>query len=205
MADAENGTLSALQRAQASGVNLATREVFLLDTILSPEDVEGGTTEWLIPALRSLDDAGDSPVTLWIHTPGGDVSAMFAIYDAMRAMRCPVRTVAVGECCSSGVLLLVAGTAGMRFATPNATVMSHEPTGSFEGNVRASKERQRWLEWTQERWCALMAEHTPNDAAYWQRISEKRAEYWLLGGEAIKKAGLVDHVLSSFRDLLPGT
>jgi ATP-dependent Clp protease protease subunit len=75
------------------------------------------------------------PIRLYISSPGGQVYAGMAIYDTMQQIECPVSTVAVGFTASFGTVLLTAGTKGMRFALPNATIHMHQPLGGAQGQA----------------------------------------------------------------------
>ncbi len=75
------------------------------------------------------------PVRMYINSPGGQVYAGMAIYDTMQQVECPVSTVAVGFTASFGTVLLTAGTKGMRYALPNATIHMHQPLGGAQGQA----------------------------------------------------------------------
>lgn len=75
------------------------------------------------------------PIRMYINSPGGHVYAGMAIYDTMRQVECPVSTVAVGFTASFGTVLLAAGTKGMRYALPNATIHMHQPLGGAQGQA----------------------------------------------------------------------
>lgn len=72
---------------------------------------------------------------MYISSPGGQVYAGMAIYDTMQQVECPVSTVAVGFTASFGTILLTAGTKGMRYALPNATIHMHQPLGGAQGQA----------------------------------------------------------------------
>jgi ATP-dependent Clp protease protease subunit len=74
-------------------------------------------------------------IALYINSPGGVVTAGMAIYDTMQFIRPAVTTLCVGQASSMGSLLLAAGAEGMRFATPNARIMLHQPSGGFQGTA----------------------------------------------------------------------
>jgi ATP-dependent Clp protease protease subunit len=83
--------------------------------------------------LASEDDS--KPIRMYINSPGGQVYSGMAIYDTMQQVTCPVSTVAVGFTASFGTILLTAGTKGMRYALPNATVHLHQPLGGARGQA----------------------------------------------------------------------
>ncbi len=75
------------------------------------------------------------PIRLYINSPGGQVYSGMAIYDTMQQIECPVSTVALGFTASFGTVLLTAGTKGMRYALPNATIHMHQPLGGAQGQA----------------------------------------------------------------------
>lgn len=77
----------------------------------------------------------EKPINMYINSPGGSVTSGLAIYDTMQHLRCPIRTVCMGEACSMGSLLLTAGSFGYRTILPSARVMIHQPSGGSQGTV----------------------------------------------------------------------
>src|SRR5512133_3964780 len=77
----------------------------------------------------------DKDVNLYINSPGGDVSALLAIYDTMQYIKCDVSTIVMGLAASAAAVLLLAGAAGKRFALPNARVLLHQPHGGAQGQA----------------------------------------------------------------------
>ena len=80
-------------------------------------------------------EAADQPISLYINSPGGVVSAGLAMYDTMQYIKCPVSTVCLGQAASAASLILCAGEKGSRYATPNAKIMIHQPSGGFSGQA----------------------------------------------------------------------
>jgi ATP-dependent Clp protease protease subunit len=85
--------------------------------------------------LYLANDDPTSPINMYISSPGGQVYSGLAIYDTMRQIECPISTYAVGFTASFGTILLTAGTKGMRFALPNATIHMHQPLGGAQGQA----------------------------------------------------------------------
>lgn len=152
-------------------------------------EIHEGTGPWFWLVLNRL---GTAPVNVHLNTPGGDEVSMFAIHDAIRRHGA-VQVTAYGQVCSAGVLILAC--AHSRAVTPSTILMSHESTTSQgELGYRAAKDRRKVDDWFHEYWCELMGRYTPNDAKWWKATTEKKAEFWLLGGEAIVQAGIADFV-----------
>jgi len=76
-----------------------------------------------------------APIQMYISSPGGQVYSGMAIYDTMQQVECPISTVAVGFTASFGTILLTAGTKGMRYALPHATIHMHQPLGGAQGQA----------------------------------------------------------------------
>jgi len=90
----------------------------------------------IVAQLLYLDnDDPTRPITMYINSPGGMVYSGMAIYDTMQQVRSPVATYAVGFTASFGTVLLTAGTKGMRYALPNATIHMHQPLGGAQGQA----------------------------------------------------------------------
>lgn len=80
-------------------------------------------------------DAPSRPISLYINTPGGSVTAGLAIYDTMTYIASPVSTICVGQAASMGSLLLAGGARGRRYCLPHSSVMVHQPSGGYHGQA----------------------------------------------------------------------
>jgi ATP-dependent Clp protease, protease subunit len=148
----------------------------------------------LVVAQMLFLDAEDAQrdIALYVNSPGGDMNAMFAIYDAMQAVRADVATWCVGQAASAAAVLLAAGAAGKRHALPTSRILLHQPWGgtgqgqSIDIKIRAEEiVRQRRL---MER---ILAEHTGQAE---ERIHEDLDRDFILAPEAALAYGVVDHV-----------
>jgi len=77
----------------------------------------------------------DKDISIYINSPGGVITSGMAIYDTMQYIKPDVQTICIGQACSMGSFLLMAGTKGKRFALPNARVMIHQPSGGAQGQA----------------------------------------------------------------------
>ncbi|MFN8527917.1 MAG: ATP-dependent Clp protease proteolytic subunit [Anaerolineae bacterium] len=135
----------------------------------------------------------DRPIQMYVHSPGGEVYAGFAIYDAMQEISAPVSTTAVGLTASFGTVLLTAGAKGLRYALPNATVHMHQPHGGAEGQasdiVIAANEANR----LKERLIEVFVKHTGQPR---ERIEhDQDRDVWMDAKQAVEY-GLVDSILA---------
>ncbi|GAA4128146.1 ATP-dependent Clp protease proteolytic subunit [Nocardioides fonticola] len=99
-------------------------------------EIDDGVANTVIAQLLHLEaDDPDGPISLYLNSPGGSVTAMFAIYDTMRFIRPPVGTTCIGQAASSAALLLAAGEQGRRFVLPRSRVVLHQPSGGGRGTL----------------------------------------------------------------------
>lgn len=99
------------------------------------------------------------PITLYINSPGGLITSGLAIYDTMQYVRCPVGTLCMGLAASMGSFLLMGGEPGLRVALPNASIMLHQPSGSFRGQASDIERHAADIIRTRERLARLYSEH----------------------------------------------
>ncbi len=147
----------------------------------------------VIAQLLFLESEGpDKDIFIYVNSPGGLVSAGMAIYDTMQYIRCDVSTLCVGQAASMGAVLLAAGTAGKRFALPNARVMIHQPLGGFQGQATDIEIHAREIIKLKNRLNKLLAAHTGKTVK--KIANDVERDYFLTAEEACSY-GLVDRVI----------
>ncbi|KAJ2796026.1 hypothetical protein H4R20_005677, partial [Coemansia guatemalensis] len=132
------------------------------------------------------------PVSMYINSPGGSVTAGLAIYDTMQYIQCPISTLCTGQACSMGSLLLTAGTKGQRFSLPHSTVMIHQPSGGAEGQASDIAIHAREILKTRERLNRIYVKHTGQSLDVVERSMER--DNFMTPEEALTY-GLIDRVL----------
>ncbi|HMP72525.1 MAG TPA: ATP-dependent Clp endopeptidase proteolytic subunit ClpP [Kiritimatiellia bacterium] len=142
--------------------------------------------------LQSED--ADKDISLYINSPGGSVTAGLAIYDTMQFVKCPVVTYCVGQAASMGAVLLAAGTAGKRFALPNARIMIHQPWGGAQGQASDISIQAKEILRLRDRLNEILAHHTGKTM---DDISRDTDRDFFMSAEESKAYGLIDHVLTS--------
>lgn len=135
----------------------------------------------------------DKEVCLYIHSPGGEVTAGMAIYDTMQYIRCPVSTICLGQAASMAAVLLAAGAPGRRFALPHARIMIHQPLGGFQGQATDVEIHAREILRIRERLNEVLAHHTGQPMKRIQGDTER--DYFMTSEEA-KEYGIVDAVVT---------
>ena len=133
------------------------------------------------------------PISMYINSPGGQVYSGLAIYDTMQQIECPVSTVAVGFTASFGTVLLTAGTKGMRYALPNATVHMHQPLGGAQGQASDIEIQAREILRLRTSLNGILSKHTGQSI---ERIEEDTDRDIYMSAEEAMKYGLVDEVLT---------
>jgi ATP-dependent Clp protease, protease subunit len=136
----------------------------------------------------------DKDISLYINSPGGQVYAGLAIYDAMQFVRPDVSTICYGIAMSMGSLLLAGGAAGKRMALPNSRILIHQPTGGFQGQATDIEIHARETLDIRDRLDEIYAKHTGKPKE--QVRADQERDRFLKADEAVTY-GLVDRVLSS--------
>ena len=141
--------------------------------------------------LESEDPNKD--INLYINSPGGSVSAGWAIYDTMHYIKCDVSTTCIGMAASMGAFLLAGGTKGKRFALPNAEVMIHQPSGGAQGQASDIKIVADKILETRRKLNQYLAENTGQPLSVIEADTER--DHWMSAEEA-KAYGLIDEVVT---------
>jgi len=136
----------------------------------------------------------DKDINLYINSPGGDINALFAIYDTMSFIRPSISTICFGQAASAAAVLLAAGDPGKRLALPHARVLIHQPYAGAQGQVSdielASKEIQRLKEALEE----ILSRHTGQTA---EKISTDTDRDYVMTADEAKEYGIIDEVIEA--------
>jgi ATP-dependent Clp protease, protease subunit len=138
----------------------------------------------------------DRPVNLYINSPGGDMTALFAVYDAVQFLGPPIHTVCVGQACSAAAVLLAAGAEGHRTALPNARILIHQPHGGAQGQSTDMEIQVKEMVTMRERMIDILTERTGQTR---ERIVADIDRDYILRGEEAVAYGLVDEVIAHRR------
>ncbi|MEO3387559.1 ATP-dependent Clp protease proteolytic subunit [Mesorhizobium sp. CAU 1741] len=140
-------------------------------------------------------------ISMYINSPGGVVTSGLAMYDTMQFIKPPVSTLCVGQAMSAGSLLLCAGAKDMRFTTPNASIMLHQPSGGYQGQATDILIHAQWTEALKRRLNEIYVKHTGQD---YETIHSALERDRFMSPEQALEFGLIDKVISS-RDAVEGT
>lgn len=134
----------------------------------------------------------EKDINLYVHCPGGIISAGLAIYDTMQILRCPISTICVGLAASMGTLLLCAGTKGKRFALANSTIHMHQAIGGAQGQAADVAIAAREIMRMQEMIRAIIARHTGQPV---EKVAHDTDRDFYLSAEQAVEYGIVDEIL----------
>ncbi|HLE16355.1 MAG TPA: ATP-dependent Clp protease proteolytic subunit [Anaerolineales bacterium] len=136
----------------------------------------------------------EAPINMYINSPGGQVYAGLAIYDAMQMISNPISTVAVGVTASFGTVLLAAGTKGQRYALPHATIHLHQPLGGAQGQVTDIEIQAKEFLRLRGNLNEILVQHTGQPVEVIERDTER--DFWMDARNAVDY-GIVDQVLDA--------
>ena len=143
-------------------------------------------------------DNPEKEIYMYINSPGGVVSSGLAIYDTMQYIKPKIATLCIGQACSMGATILLAGEKGMRYALPNSRIMIHQPLGGYRGQATDieihAKETMKVKALLQE----LYAKHTGKTLA---QITKSMERDNFMSAEEAKDFGIVDKIIKN-RDLI---
>jgi ATP-dependent Clp protease protease subunit len=134
----------------------------------------------------------DKDIALYINSPGGIVTGMFAIYDTIQHIAPDVSTVCIGMAASSSAVILAAGAKGKRFALPNARVLIHQPHGGAQGQQIDIEIQAREIAYSRTRMEEILAEHTGQTI---ERINKDVDRDYIMSAEEAVAYGMVDQVM----------
>jgi ATP-dependent Clp protease protease subunit len=144
--------------------------------------------------LHLEDENPDKDINLYVNSPGGDIPAMFAIYDTMRYVKPDVSTIVLGEAGAAAAVLVLAGAKGKRYALPHSRLMLHQPYGGAEGQAVdveiQAKEITRYRQLLED----LIARHTGQPL---EKVSKDTDRDFILSAEGAVDYGVVDEVITT--------
>ncbi|MEX1249172.1 MAG: ATP-dependent Clp protease proteolytic subunit, partial [Acidimicrobiia bacterium] len=135
----------------------------------------------------------DKDVFIYINSPGGSITSLFAIYDTMQYIKPDVNTVCMGMAASAAAVILAGGAKGKRFALPHARVMLHQPHGGAQGQAADIEIQAKLIVQMREELNEILAEHTGQEIEKISRDTDR--DYWLLAEDA-KSYGVIDGILT---------
>ena len=138
----------------------------------------------------------DRDINLYIHSPGGYVSAGLAIYDTMQFVKPAVATLCMGQAASMAAVLLAAGSKGKRSALPNARIMIHQPLGGFFNDTATTEIYTKEMVKMRDQLNVILAKHTGRNV---EQIARDTDRNYFMSPEESKEYGLIDEIIEKRR------
>jgi ATP-dependent Clp protease protease subunit len=138
-------------------------------------------------------DNADRDINLYINSPGGDITALFAIYDTMQLVRNPIATWCYGQAASAAAVLLASGATGKRYALPHSRILLHQPYGGVGGQATDIEIQAREILRMREMLEQILADHTGQPL---ERIHKDTDRDFIMGAEEARDYGIIDEIIS---------
>ena len=159
------------------------------------EQVEDHMANTVIAQLLFLESEDtEKPITVYINSPGGSVTAGLAIYDTMQYIKPDVSTLCMGQASSMGALLLAAGAKGKRMALPNSRIMIHQPLGGVQGQATDIEIQAKEMMKVKNTIHNILVEHTGQPI---EKIREDTERDYFMSAEQAMEYGIIDRVIKA--------
>jgi ATP-dependent Clp protease, protease subunit len=177
------------------GTRRAFDKLFEQRIVFLKGQLDDELTDAIVAQLLALDADSDEDITMYVNSPGGIITGMFAIYDTMRLLSSRVHTRCIGLAASAGAFLLGTGT-GSRSSTENARIMIHQPAGGARGTAKDIEIQAKNIVWMRERINEILAARTGQTVDKIRLDTDR--DYWMTAGEALTY-GLIDEIVEPGR------
>ena len=155
--------------------------------------INGLVANEIVAKLLFLDrDDAEREISLYINSPGGEISAGLAIYDTMQLIQAPISTIAVGITASMATVLLTAGAKGRRYALPHATIHLHQPLGGAQGQATDIEIAAREILRMRDLLNGILRRHTGLDNGQIDRLTDR--DFYMTAQQAVEYS-IIDKVL----------
>lgn len=162
--------------------------------IIIGDEINDQVANSVVAQLLFLEaDNPEKDISIYINSPGGSISAGFAIFDTMQLVKPDVSTICIGMAASFGALLLLAGTKGKRCALPNSEIMIHQPLGGVKGQATEIEISARRILKMREHINKIIAERTGQSVEKVARDTDR--DFFMSAQEALEY-GIIDKIIT---------
>lgn len=160
--------------------------------------VDDAVANLLIAQLLHLEsDDPEKDISIYINSPGGEITGLFAIYDTMQYVKPDIQTICVGQAASAAAVLVGAGTKGKRFALPHSRILIHQPHGGAQGQAVDIEIQAKEIKRMRELLDHLIAHHTGQTV---EKVAADTDRDFIMSAPEAKEYGIIDEVITN-RDL----
>jgi ATP-dependent Clp protease, protease subunit len=178
------------ERAYDIYSRLLTERIIFLGT-----PIDDTVSNLMIAQLLHLEsDDPDKDINIYINSPGGEITGLFAIYDTMQYIKPDVSTICIGQAASAAAVLLAAGTKGKRFVLPHARILIHQPHGGASGQAVDIEIQAKEIIRMRELLDNILAHHTGQDV---EKVAHDTDRDFIMSALEAKDYGIVDEVISN--------
>ncbi|HXY91589.1 MAG TPA: ATP-dependent Clp protease proteolytic subunit [Acidimicrobiia bacterium] len=178
------------ERAYDIYSRLLTERIIFLGT-----PIDDTVSNLMIAQLLHLEsDDPDKDINLYINSPGGEITGLFAIYDTMQYIKPDVSTICIGQAASAAAVLLAAGAKGKRFVLPHARILIHQPHGGASGQAVDIEIQAKEIIRMRELLDNILAHHTGQEV---EKVSRDTDRDFIMSALEAKDYGIVDEVISN--------
>ncbi len=158
-------------------------------------EIRDETADLIVAQILYLESENpDKDINMYINSPGGSVTAGFAIYDTMQYVKCDVQTICMGQAASMGAILLAGGTIGKRYALPSSRVMIHQPWGGAQGQESDIAIQAKEIVRLKKLSIQYFSEQTGKSQ---EEVAKDMERDFYMSAEEAMAYGIVDHIMTS--------
>ena len=136
----------------------------------------------------------DKDISLYINSPGGEITALLAIYDTMQYIKPSIQTICIGQAASAAAVLLTAGTPGKRYALPHARILIHQPHGGASGQAVDIEIQAKEITRMRELLDQILAHHTGQPV---EKVATDTDRDFIMSAIEAKEYGIIDEILTN--------
>lgn len=164
-------------------------------------EINDSVANSVIAQLLYLDaEKPEQPVSIYINSPGGSITAGLGIYDTMQYLNSDISTICVGQAASMAAILLAAGTKGKRFSLPNARIIIHQPFGGFKGQASDIAIQAKEILRIRENINQILVKHTRQSE---KKIQEDIERDFIMTPAQAEKYGIIDDIITAKKNIQP--
>jgi ATP-dependent Clp protease protease subunit len=157
--------------------------------------IDDSIANLIVAQLLTLEsDDPDKDISLYVNSPGGEITGLFAIYDTMQFVKCDISTICVGQAASAAAVILSAGARGKRFVLPHSRVLIHQPHGGASGQAVDIEIQAKEIVRMREALDQILAHHTGQTV---EKVKTDTDRDFIMGAEEAVSYGIVDEVITN--------
>jgi ATP-dependent Clp protease protease subunit len=157
--------------------------------------VDDAVANLLVAQLLHLEsDDPEKDISIYVNSPGGEITGLFAIYDTMQFIKPDIQTICVGQAASAAAVILAAGAPGKRYALPHARILIHQPHGGAQGQAVDIEIQAKEIVRMRELLDNLLAHHTGQSI---EKVSSDTDRDFIMSAPEAKEYGIIDEVITN--------